>query len=719
MKIGSIELSTPAFIYAAILAALTVLVPTVAFSRWGAIRESWQRDTIINAAAEGGNSIDDGVAACRAMIATDPSKAAPRLHLGCLLAAAKNYKDAQEAFEHVPDAAKATAEEKSLALTGAGCVLCLDGATGGKPAHVDEAEKLFKKAIEFKDTPDALAAMAILKSWKSEHSADVDIFVKKALGSPPAPAPGLLVELYKLNGSLLARNHRAADAANAFQSAKAINPTDLQMDDAARLTLLATLHEPGMNAADRRKAIEKMMQDLEKFGKSKRDALLAIGMAWHAFNGDPDYTSQNGPYEKACATFKTMLDLDQKDALAYKNYASLLEERVAALAAELTVPVTGLNGETPLGDGGWTVDPVPNNTAGGNGVLAQPDVLRLGKITNLLRDEQTLWEQFMARGEPSKEDKIDAKLRIVSCGRRRVLMAAATRPVRRDVNYNVVLDSGDEQVLKQLLPPATDLAALDESGQGHFVLGLLLIEKGDLPAARTALLESHKRGFKSAELTKLLATLDAKTKILDAGPMPAEHQFGSAPLIRATLESPLGLSTLKGLKITLDGKDVQSSVFGSQILYSPRETEMGGGEHVVKILSSDASGAPIELQQFSYQIDKQPPEWKIDPAPGEVKGGVVFSISVTDPSGVDWASLSAGIRAKTSANPLDVVVAKNGRYSHSLPSINVKMGENILRSPFKLVTPNPFLPGEYTLWIEVRDLAGNKLKDEKAFSVTK
>ncbi len=719
MKIGSIELSTPAFVYAAILAGLAVLVPAVAVSRWSAIRESWNRDTVINAAAEGGDSIEAGVAACKALIAADPSKAAPRLHLGCLLAAAKNYKEAQEAFEHVPDAAKATADEKSLALTGAACALCLDGAVGGKPAHLDDAEKLLKKAIEFKDTPDALAAMAILKSWKSERAADVDAFVSKALSSPPAPAPGLLAELYKLNGSLLARNHRAADAANAFQSAKAVNPADLQMDAAARLTLLATLNEPGMNSAARRIAIEKMMLDLEKFGKAKRDALLAIGMAWHAFNGEADYTDPNGPFEKACATFKTMLDLDKKDVLAYKNYASLLEERVAALSAELTAPVTGLKGETTHAGGGWAADTVPENATGGSGLPDKADMLRLGKIANFLREEQVVWEQLLARAEPSKEDKIDAKLRIIACGRHKALIGAATRPIRRDTSYNVILDPGDEQILKQLLPTATDLAALDESGQGNYVMGLLLIEKGDLTGARTALLESSKRGFKSAELTKLLATLDAKTKVLDSGPSPTERQFGAAPLIRATLESPLGLGALKGLKITLDGKNVPASIFGSQILYTPRESEMGGGEHVVKFSVNDASGAPIELSQFDYQIDKQPPEWKVEPASGTVKGDAVFNISVADPSGVDWASLSAGIRAKTANSPLDVVVAKNGRYSHSLPAINVRSAEAILRSPFKLVTPNPLLPGEYTLWIEVRDLAGNKLKDEKAYSVEK
>ncbi len=345
MKIGPLEVSISTIVYAAVLLALVIFIPSYALSHYPAMRESWYRDTIINSITEGGETIEAGITACKALIAADPAKAAPRMYLGCLLCNNRNYKEAREAFDGVLDAAKATDEDKSLALTAAACAACLDGSKDGKPEHLDEGERLLLKALSIKETPDALGTMAIVKSWLAKNEAEG--FVKKAFAAEPAPAPALLEQLYKLQGSILSRNHKPAEAGNAFRAVKAVNPDNTQMENNTLVAGLEALTAPGTEPAARRALIEKTTLEVEKFGKGKADAMMAIGTAWQMLKKEPDYDAPNGPFDKARTTFRQMIDMNPKESRAYRNLATMLEERIAELAAQLSVPVTGLNGEAP------------------------------------------------------------------------------------------------------------------------------------------------------------------------------------------------------------------------------------------------------------------------------------------------------------------------------------------------------------------------------------
>ncbi len=707
MKIGSLELSISTFVYALILVVILFMVPVVAMSKWAQMREAWHRSTILNAMAEGGDSVDSGIAACQALIAADGSKAAPRMYLGCLYCLNKNYKDAQEAFDHVQDAAKATPEEKSLALTAEGCAACLAGEKDGKPGNLELAEGLFKKALEVKETPDALGAMALLKSWKSE--AEAEPFVNKAFVAEPAPSLAMLEQLYRLQGSILAHHHKPGEAGAAFGSVKALNPGNATMDDAARFATLASINEPGLDSAARRTAIEKMTMESSKFGKAEGDALLAIGMAWLSLKKDPEYAATNGPFDRARLTFRQMLDRNPKDARAYKCLAAMLSERAETLSAELTVPVTGINGEAPHASTSWTA-PAAGAEHAQPERYSKEDQTRVNTILALNRDEDAMWERMLRQSDVAKEDKIDAKIRMLACVRRQIWLTDA--------------EAGQHEALvKRAVEIAGELVALDASGRSHQLQALVLIDKGDLAGARASLLEAAKRGPLTPESTKLLAELDVKAKLIDVGPAPAiEREFGAAPLIRATVETPLGLSALKNIKVTMNEKQVPATVFGTQILYLPSEADMSGGPKTVQIVAGDSTGSHLEFPKFTFLIDKEPPTWAIDPPAGAVKGDVVFSINLKDESGVDWGTLSAGMRStKTTAEaPFDVVFVRDGHFSHALPRLNVKTGELVLRSPFKLTAPTETIPsGEYKVWIEVKDVLGNKLKDEKIYTVVK
>src|ERR1043165_1671611 len=329
MKIGSIELSISTVIYASILIVLALVLPIVGLSRWGAMRDSWHRNAVVSATLQGSDSVESGILACRKLIATDPASPAPRLYLGCLLMTNKNYAEAKEAFLAVESADKATPEDKSLALVGAGCIACIDGAKGNKPANIPEAERLFQKAIDYQATPDALAAMALLKSWKSgPQGADVEALVAKALDASPAPPPGLSEQLYRLHASILAHHNKAADATAAYRAVKVINPANKEMEDSVLESMLIALNQPGLDAATRRAEIERVMHEIERFGNRKVDALLAIGLAWSSFRNEPNYMNPNtGAFDKARSAFRQATEVKPKDARGHKDLAALYEDR--------------------------------------------------------------------------------------------------------------------------------------------------------------------------------------------------------------------------------------------------------------------------------------------------------------------------------------------------------------------------------------------------------
>ncbi len=726
MNIGKYEVSTPTFIFGAILLALLIAVPSLLMSRMGAIRESMRTDAILNAESIGAEALPDGIAACREMIAADPKKIAARLHLGCLLAVSKNYEDARKEFDAVQDWANATAEEKSLALVGAASSICLAGGTDGKPKNLAEAERTLQKAIEFKETPDALAAMALVQSWKADgKSSELDALVKKALAAEPAPTAALLAELYKLNGTILARKQKPYDAANAYGSVKAITPKNTAMDDSARLTTLAGLTEPSLSSATRREMIAKIMKEIDKFGSARNEALLAIGAAWHLLKGDPDYYDKGNAFDKALETFKLVIAMNARDARAYRCQAALLEERIDSFVADVSIPISGLKGES-VPQSAWEIlckRPLNPNAQSQpiTTPIAEADQVKVKAIYGLLRDENYIWENLLNQQGLDKSDRRNALLRQISCSRRRVLATPYFKTLRRDESLNLIPDPEDTEILKRAATSGTELSVLDESGRGAYTLGLVQIERGEFAAARNAFADAIKRGYKSEELTKLFAQLNQKPRLVSAGPSVTERQFGNAPLIRASFESPLGLSALKLVKVSLNGKDIPATASGSEILYLPRATEIGGGEQKIRFTASDASGAPIEFPEFSYSVDKDPPTWNVAPNPndGPVKPDVVFDISAADPSGMNWQTLTMSIVAvKTdAAAPLNVVLIRDGRYTHGVLSAKIKSGERIERSPFKLAPISPLLPGDYKMSIEVSDQAGNKLKDEKKFGV--
>ena len=704
MRIGNHEVTVSTLLHAAIIAVLTLALLLIATRAYSSVREAWHRDAILASLSESADStntaaLEQGLAACNALIAADPAKCAPLLYKGCIYSKLGNHADAKSAYELAAAAKNATPEEKSIALAAAASAAALDGAKEGRPVHLDDALKLAQKALEAAATPDALAVVAVLKSWQdSSTDSQLDALVEKALSASPAPAAASLEQLYRLKSTLLLRAKKPNEARDEVTRVKAINPFNTQVGEVGRNAQLSAILDTSLDPAARRAQIENVSVNSNSFGPRRVEALLAIAMAWHSFSSAPDYLTPDGPFAKARAVLNQLIQSSPKDFRAHRLLAAMLEERIDLAAKELSAPFSGLNGESPRAS-------VWDDASKKSEEFSKDDLERLTKIRQYASEEENVWQRVVDQAGDKKE-RIEAKTR--------QLLA-----MRREVWSTRVADAAwREALINKALAVAYELAALDDSGKGHWLLSLTHIEKGNLGAAFSALSEARKRGYKTPEVEKLYGSFQSSGELVDYGPAPNERQFGAVQIIRATLKIPEA-ATLSNVRLEIDGKDAPKIVLNNQVLSVLDDSKLTGAAHKIKLSADTGPGVSLSIPEFTLNIDKDPPVWKLTPAPGESIQQQVWQVELKDATGVDWGKLNAGLRAVKSQSAVisDLLIIKDGRYMRTIASIKAKSGDPVVASPFGIAPPNDLPPGEYKIWIDVPDTVGNRLKDEKVFTI--
>lgn len=699
MRIGNREITPITLLHLGVAGAALLALIAFGMRSYSSVREAWCRDKILAAVTGTDNdAFTSGAAACDSLIAANPDRVAPRFYLGVIRCKEGAYAAAKASFEGAADCKSASPEEKSLALSAAASALALDGAKDGKPAHIDDALKLVERALAAKETPDALATAAILKSWRDgPESPGVEVALKGAMSLAPAPNAAALEQLYRLQGNALLRAKKSSDAAEAFGRVKAINPFNSQIGDASRNAQLTEIMDTTIEPAVRRAKIEKVANNINDFGKGKNDALLACAIAWRSFTGAPDYYAPEGPYTKAKTILTQLMSSDSVNPRAYRIYCGMCAQRVSELIKDLTVTVSGLNGETPLQDK-WLEVPKSDD-------LTKDDIERLSKIRQFSNEEEITWQKFFDH-IPDKKARVEAKSRQVMALRRQVWSTRAVETAFRD------------SLLDKASKAATELAQLDDSGYGHWQLALILVEKNQQGLAFNALQEARKRGFNSPDFTALYSRFRASSDVVDYGPAPGERQFGTAQLIRVTLQvSDAG--ALSDIKMDLDGHEVKKIVMSDQIFSLIDDKALTGDSHKIKISAQSADKQPVAFPEITLNVDKDPPAWLVTPPPAEDNKSQVWQIELKDASGLDWNKVSVGIRAVKVQSGFvgDMPLVKDGRYTRGVTSIKIKSGDVVRSSPFVIAPSNELPAGQYKIWIDASDIVGNRLKDEKPFTV--
>jgi hypothetical protein len=251
---------------------------------------------------------------------------------------------------------------------------------------------------------------------------------------------------------------------------------------------------------------------------------------------------------------------------------------------------------------------------------------------------------------------------------------------------------------------------------------MLLLDMKRYGEAQIRFNKAAAAGYKSPVLEKIVTELNRKPELIGARPADGQRWFGKRPLVYATLFSPNATDGFRSIEVTHNGTTASPMLTGSQVLYLPDVAKLTDGKHVIQVsVVEAASGNKIQFPPLEFSIDRMAPTFKLSPDGGEVDGKAVFNISLSDPTGVDLASVRVLYRSMDNAkNPTNREIILNGRYKVGSPELNIKGNQTIPGESFKATAGSiPLPPGAYVLDLFAKDLSGNEMKASKGFQVTK
>jgi tetratricopeptide (TPR) repeat protein len=599
------------------------------------------------------------------------------------------------------------------------------GASKGNPkAGAEKAASFFEQALEVdKDCTDALVNLAVVNMWKG-GVAGVKAAGERCKQALAAAQPASLYaqqQLYAVSGLVELQNDRAEGATTDFLRAKAIAPSAAQMDDYRRAALLGAAVQEGVEAMRRKEMLLQCETELRNFGKDQVTALNALGYGWWLLRNDPLVAVSAGGAGRAAPTagaaaagalvsaqnkFNKAMETDAKDLRAYYNMAGLIEAAMTETAAKASVPLRGFGGgkdETPVNP--WVGEPRQQQQR-----VPPADMQYVVEITKRLKEEAELWKRFLLKANPGTQERLDAKLRQLSCYRRQAA-------IQEGVN-----NSERQLVMAQAMTLAQDIVKQHpESGDGHFAYGRVLYDKGDFAGALKEFKEAQAKGLKDPAVERLVKGLGQQPEALDVRPSPDRRWFGSRPLIACTLKTVSSAGPLKRVTIKMGQKALNATLVGSQVLCLPGANDVMDGDQTVTIEAADALNNAVEFPPLKFAIDRKPPTCRVEPEAGGISTRQVFKISVSDSSGVDYSSVKVVLKplGRGAGNTMRTLIDE-GKYKVNMGNLNParKPGYTLDSESFEV---EPGLQemgvGDWELTISVQDMAGNAAQETKKYTV--
>jgi len=701
MKIGKIDVSIKMLVYAGAFVASLIFLSQLWFSKDDIRKEAFFRSKIMRATYDvNGEGISTAIDSCKMILASHPNKIGVKLFLGNLLIRQPNAREAKTVFEEIAASTAASNQEKSWALVGSGVANFIAAAKEDKLKAAKESEAKFLQALDLEksNNTDALANMALIQMYKTPPNIDLaEKYCKLALDAKTPPSIKVQEQLYGLNGVILTKRGKPVEAIQSYDQAHVINPAAKSGEEARRIATVLSCIDKKLEPPARKEMCRKAENEVKNFTikDMKITVINAVGIGWSMLKGTPDFMDSS--YPAAVARFKQAMDEDPKDARAYGNTHRLLEDRIADLVGELKGNVTGLKGETPKINV-WKALPTDKLTR-----YPVEDNPKLSEIRKHLQSEELLWQKFLEKNTTaSNEQKIDAKLRQLACSRRLTFLLDINEEPLRPNLYNKSNKLIEDMLKVDLQNPAV-----------YFAKGEVLLEQDKYMDAfkafdQAAKLFAEKKIQPPAELARLLAELGKKPELISRWPKEGERWFGAKPVIGCNVLARTNAGPLKA-EMKLGDKTVQPTVSGTQVLYCPADSEISDGNQTVTIKITDAMGQILELEPFSFYLDRKPPNLTIVPEGGSVVPlKATWTIKLNDPAGVDPSTVTVTIKSVKSAAPATVLV-KAGLTKGGAISGLIK--------PQEFELSRELMAGEYVMEITAQDGAGNVLSQSLKYQI--
>jgi len=711
MKIGKYDISIPTLAYAIGLVVAAIFLLGIWKKNANVRVEAFYSGTIYQGMYDDTpEALAKATEACKSLIEFNPAKTSAHFYLADLQMKQKSWKDAQKSYESAEATSGATAKEKGMALVAQG-VAAFYGAPRDNEnlsKAIVAAEPFFHKAMEAdKLNVDALVNLALLEFKKGGPDAllKAEKFCARALDAVHVPSLKASEQMYMLAAQFALKADKPAVAAAHFERARAMRLNWKTADDGRRIASLAVVTQKKMEVAIRRELLTNLESDVLKFGKDKSLGYNAMGIGTFMLKGEPTYNEKE--LINAIRLFGKAIETDAKDSRGYFNLAALHQDRFSDLAKKLNIPVTGVNGETqPLNR--WR-DPE-------NATKFPPmEKIVINQLKAVLRDEDEVWKKFLERSKATNAQRIDAKLRQLSCVRRQLyLLDYDEEPINRP------------QFLNRATTLGKDLETLGANDSlVRTALGNLELDRGDYSKALSHFsVALEKSAGKSPELQRIVDLLSAKPQVTDVRPREGRRYYGPRPLISGTLRAVSATGVPKKATMKLGALVVEpllSPPLGLQVLFYPTDKELADGDQDVSITVIDALDQPIEFPPFKFGMDKQPPSWSVSPASGTpISTKPVFTVTLSDRGNIDYNSLRLALKpADAKRATQQIVMIADGRCKVTMPDLTPprKIGYPIDNDSFPCSPGRELAPGDWELTITVGDLSGNILTESKKFSV--
>ena len=269
----------------------------------------------------------------------------------------------------------------------------------------------------------------------------------------------------------------------------------------------------------------------------------------------------------------------------------------------------------------------------------------------------------------------------------------------------------------------------------HRMQGIRRLESGNYAEALKALEASAKLNADQTDVKELKALFAPGPEVAFFRPLPAPLAAKKTVLARSTRplvgavfrvhNGPVQLSNENAV-LKLDGKRVEASFWGSELLYRP-EDALEDGLHTLEAEATDLLGRKASAS-MKLMVDSSLPEiYKSEPADG---GGVAtrrprLVVYYRDKhSGIDPTSVRVELRSWRGASKyFQKFVVTGGRYTFSYKDagrgIDIREGAPVGADKVVLVPHTRLGTGTYMMTVTVGDVRGLKTTKSFKFLVTK
>ncbi|MCZ7647863.1 MAG: hypothetical protein M5U26_21830 [Planctomycetota bacterium] len=693
MKIGSLDVTIPSLVYAALVVVLGVVNFKLYESKVGARAQGRRIHALQMKLADGNpQSYQEGAELSREILAAEPRCVPAHLWLATFLYLQQKYEEAQEEYEVAAEMEAASAEQRAEAWSGAACAVFARLGEDRREAGIEEAGKRIAKALQAKDDhPDALVAQGILDLWKNEDgSSDKALKTfETVLAGKAQPSIHGAAALHNARGVALSRKGQGAMADAAFVAAEFVKPEWKAPEENRRLSVITSLMEPDMPLDRRQALIDKYIAHTKDFGSQEGLVMNALAVGLWQTKKDlktRDYVEK--AYPKALKLLRSAVQKYPKDPQGYWNIAGLLQDRIWGDVRD--AEDSGLMGRVAedLRDPDYYRQGSErrNLSAEEVGVINDLKGLsrQLGDILGTLLEKVKLKPEKRLRAEKLMFSALELQLvcEATSTDRSRI-----EKPIRAQAD--ALLEHAEQDA------EAVRIVGFYELGQGRYQTALRHLRK------------AQELGAKGPDVAAFVEQLSRPPVFMNIRPRKG-HWFGARPLVSATVLAASCPGPVK-LELTYDGKPQNAAVkYGTQIVFYPEDSLLTDGSHEVRIDGEDAAGNAAQ-HAFKVYVDRQPPTGSATLQEGANLPRPVFKVVLADAGvGVDLTSVRVTLKSMSpKSTPINADLVRNGAYEKDQPGAKAKDGERLPGESFLVASYQDLAPGAYGLKIVFSDLAGN------------